>query len=51
MYVRTHQKSINNFAKFQFQICIIIGVLLMVLAPIGALRNIILQAKTFNFFS
>ncbi|KAL0535075.1 hypothetical protein IC582_029389 [Cucumis melo] len=32
-------------------ICIIIGVLLMVLAPIGALRNIILQAKTFKFYS
>ncbi|XP_050373562.1 lysine histidine transporter 1-like [Argentina anserina] len=31
--------------------CIILGVLLMVLAPIGALRNIILQAKGFKFFS
>ncbi|XP_049359496.1 lysine histidine transporter 2-like [Solanum verrucosum] len=32
-------------------ICIILGVLLMVLAPIGALRQIILQAKGYKFFS
>ncbi|PRQ39993.1 putative amino acid transporter, transmembrane domain-containing protein [Rosa chinensis] len=31
--------------------CIILGVALMILAPIGALRNIILQAKTYKFFS
>ncbi|XP_050375419.1 lysine histidine transporter-like 2 [Argentina anserina] len=31
--------------------CIILGALLMILAPIGALRNIILQAKTYEFFS
>ncbi|KAF2302628.1 hypothetical protein GH714_000462 [Hevea brasiliensis] len=31
--------------------CIIIGVVLMVLAPIGALRQIILQAKDFKFYS
>ncbi|XP_010652586.1 uncharacterized protein LOC100853192 isoform X3 [Vitis vinifera] len=33
------------------QICIILGVILMILAPIGALRQIILQAKTFEVFS
>ncbi|XP_043809327.1 lysine histidine transporter 1 [Manihot esculenta] len=32
-------------------VCIIIGVLLMVLAPIGALRQIILEAKDFKFYS
>ncbi|CAL5203719.1 unnamed protein product [Lathyrus oleraceus] len=32
-------------------ICIIIGVLLMTLSPIGALRNIIVQAKHYEFFS
>ncbi|CAK9172563.1 unnamed protein product [Ilex paraguariensis] len=31
--------------------CIILGFLLMVLAPIGALRGIILQAKDFQFYS
>ncbi|GJN12549.1 hypothetical protein PR202_ga30834 [Eleusine coracana subsp. coracana] len=31
-------------------ICIVIGVLLMVLSPIGGLRNIILKAKTYKFY-
>ncbi|KAF5732196.1 lysine histidine transporter-like 8 [Tripterygium wilfordii] len=31
--------------------CIAVGVTLMILAPIGALRQIILQAKDFNFYS
>lgn len=31
--------------------CIIIGVLLTILAPIGALRNIILSAKNYRFYS
>ena len=33
------------------QICIILGFVLMVLAPIGALRQIILQARDFQFYS
>ncbi|PHU23656.1 Lysine histidine transporter-like 2 [Capsicum chinense] len=32
-------------------ICIVLGVLLMILAPIGALRQIILQAKGYEFYS
>lgn len=32
-------------------ICIILGLLLMILAPIGALRNIIIEAKTYEFYS
>ncbi|KAG4975407.1 hypothetical protein JHK82_032292 [Glycine max] len=32
-------------------ICIILGVVLMILSPIGALRNIILSAKNYKFFS
>ncbi|GAB2221328.1 hypothetical protein Droror1_Dr00012503 [Drosera rotundifolia] len=32
-------------------ICIILGVLLMALAPIGALRDIILSAKDYKFYS
>ncbi|KAK4283523.1 hypothetical protein QN277_000465 [Acacia crassicarpa] len=31
--------------------CIVLGVLLMTLSPIGALRNIILSAKDYKFFS
>ncbi|KAK9090184.1 hypothetical protein Sjap_023361 [Stephania japonica] len=34
-----------------YQICIVLGVLLMVLSPIGALRDIIIQAKTYKFYS
>lgn len=33
------------------QICIIFGVLLMIIAPIGGLRLIVLQAKTYKFYS
>ncbi|KAG9152325.1 hypothetical protein Leryth_021265 [Lithospermum erythrorhizon] len=32
-------------------ICIVLGVTLMILAPIGALRSIILQAKDYKFYS
>ncbi|KAL4281670.1 hypothetical protein GQ457_03G009080 [Hibiscus cannabinus] len=32
-------------------ICIILGVLLMVLSPIGGLRSIIVSAKDYKFFS
>lgn len=32
-------------------VCIIFGVLLMIIAPIGGLRLIILQAKTYKFYS
>ncbi|KAJ3708176.1 hypothetical protein LUZ61_011881 [Rhynchospora tenuis] len=32
-------------------ICIILGVLLMVLSPIGGLRQIIIDAKTYKFYS
>ncbi|KAL2941976.1 Lysine histidine transporter 1 [Bienertia sinuspersici] len=31
--------------------CIVVGVLLMILAPIGGLRQIILDAKTYKFYS
>ncbi|RHN69275.1 putative amino acid transporter, transmembrane domain-containing protein [Medicago truncatula] len=32
-------------------ICIVIGVMIMTLSPIGAMRNIIVQAKSYKFFS
>ncbi|KAM5557579.1 lysine histidine transporter 1-like [Rosa sericea] len=40
--------SLSWFANW---FCIIAGVLLLIFAPIGALRNIILQAKDFKFYS
>ncbi|KAK4282274.1 hypothetical protein QN277_013671 [Acacia crassicarpa] len=39
--------SLSWFANW---ICIILGVLLTILAPIGALRNIIVSAKTYGFY-
>ncbi|KAL7140633.1 hypothetical protein ABFS83_08G001900 [Erythranthe nasuta] len=32
-------------------ICIVLGVMLMIVAPIGGLRQIIVQAKDYNFYS
>ncbi|KAL2523169.1 Lysine histidine transporter 1 [Forsythia ovata] len=32
-------------------ICIVLGILLMIVAPIGALRQIIIQAKDYQFYS
>ncbi|XP_004489585.1 lysine histidine transporter 1-like [Cicer arietinum] len=32
-------------------ICIVLGLCIMILSPIGALRNIILEAKTYKFYS
>ncbi|KAK9104200.1 hypothetical protein Scep_021044 [Stephania cephalantha] len=40
-----------SFSWFMNWFCIIFGVLLMVLSPIGALRDIIVQAKTYKFYS
>ncbi|KAI4963673.1 hypothetical protein ZWY2020_011211 [Hordeum vulgare] len=34
-----------------YQICIVLGVLLMIVAPIGGLRQIIISAKTYKFYS
>ncbi|KOM38186.1 hypothetical protein LR48_Vigan03g156800 [Vigna angularis] len=38
------------FAPTTYFICIILGFLLMILAPIGGLRSIILNAKTYGFY-
>ncbi|RVW90656.1 hypothetical protein CK203_038780 [Vitis vinifera] len=49
--VHPDKNSSDPLAVERSQICIILGVILMILAPIGALRQIILQAKTFEVFS
>ena len=36
---------------FALQFCIIVGVLLSVLAPIGALHSIIMNYSSYKFFS
>ncbi|KZV17302.1 lysine histidine transporter 1-like [Dorcoceras hygrometricum] len=45
------KSSLVQFLMCKFQICIILGVLLMVIAPIGGLRQIIINAKTYKFYS
>ncbi|XP_022025505.1 lysine histidine transporter 1 isoform X2 [Helianthus annuus] len=40
-----------SLSWFTNWICIVLGVVLMVVAPIGGLRSIIVQAKTYKFFS
>ncbi|XP_066352016.1 lysine histidine transporter-like 1 isoform X2 [Miscanthus floridulus] len=39
-----------SLSWFTNWICIVIGVLLMVLSPIGGLRQIILKIKTYKFY-
>ncbi|CAI9757359.1 unnamed protein product [Fraxinus pennsylvanica] len=39
------------FAPTTYYICIILGFLLMILAPIGALRQLVLDALDFDFYS
>ncbi|KAL6956306.1 Lysine histidine transporter 1, partial [Sarracenia purpurea var. burkii] len=40
-----------SLSWFTNWICIVLGVILMIVAPIGGLRQIILQAKTYSFYS
>ncbi|KAL3716758.1 hypothetical protein ACJRO7_008355 [Eucalyptus globulus] len=51
MWLAIYKPKKFSFSWFANWICIILGVLLMVLAPIGALREIIIQAKDFKFYS
>ncbi|XP_059306752.1 lysine histidine transporter 2-like [Lycium ferocissimum] len=51
MWLAIYKPKRFGFSWFTNWICIILGVLLMILAPIGALRQIILQAKGYKFYS
>ncbi|KAK4436884.1 Lysine histidine transporter 1 [Sesamum alatum] len=51
MWLAVHKPKRFSLSWFANWTCIVLGVLLMVLAPIGALRQIILQAKGYKFFS
>ncbi|KAK9926700.1 hypothetical protein M0R45_023913 [Rubus argutus] len=51
MWLVIYKPKKFGLSWFANWLCIIVGVLLMILAPIGALRNIILQAKDFKFYS
>ncbi|KAK4772740.1 hypothetical protein SAY86_014515 [Trapa natans] len=51
MWLVVYKPRRFSLSWFTNWICIIIGLLLMVLSPIGGLRDIILQEKTYNFYS
>ncbi|XP_075515211.1 lysine histidine transporter 1-like [Primulina tabacum] len=51
MWLAIYKPRKFSLSWFSNWICIILGVLLMVIAPIGGLRQIIVQAKTYSFYS
>ncbi|KAL0461755.1 UNVERIFIED_CONTAM: Lysine histidine transporter 1 [Sesamum latifolium] len=51
MWLRIHEPKRFSLSWFTNWICIILGVLLMIIAPIGGLRQIIQKAKDYHFYS
>ncbi|KAL0377333.1 UNVERIFIED_CONTAM: Lysine histidine transporter 1 [Sesamum radiatum] len=51
MWLAIYKPRRFSLSWFTNWICIVLGVLLMIIAPIGGLRQIILQAKTYQFYS
>lgn len=51
MWLAIYKPRRYSLSWFANWICIILGVVLMVIAPIGGLRQIILEAKTYKFYS
>ncbi|KAL0450763.1 UNVERIFIED_CONTAM: Lysine histidine transporter 1 [Sesamum latifolium] len=51
MWLAIYKPRRFSLSWFTNWICIILGVLLMIIAPIGGLRQIILQAKNYQFYS
>ncbi|KAL6857216.1 hypothetical protein ACP4OV_018598 [Aristida adscensionis] len=50
MWLVIHKPKRFSLSWFTNWICIILGVLLMVISPIGGLRSIILKAKRYRFY-
>ncbi|KAJ1267088.1 hypothetical protein BS78_07G029200 [Paspalum vaginatum] len=50
MWLRIYRPRPFSVSWFTNWICIVLGVLLMILSPIGGLRQIILRAKTYHFY-
>ncbi|XP_066352013.1 lysine histidine transporter 1-like [Miscanthus floridulus] len=50
MWLTIYKPKTFSISWFTNWICIVLGVLLMVLSPIGGLRQIILKAKTYHFY-
>ncbi|THG04631.1 lysine histidine transporter 1-like [Camellia sinensis] len=51
MWLSIYKPKKFSFSWFANWVCITLGILLMILSPIGGLRNIILQARDYHFFS
>ncbi|KAI3452533.1 hypothetical protein Pfo_009197 [Paulownia fortunei] len=51
MWLAIYKPRKFSLSWFTNWICIILGLLLMILSPIGGLRNIILQANDYKFYS
>ncbi|KAF3948554.1 hypothetical protein CMV_025462, partial [Castanea mollissima] len=51
MWLAVYKPKMFSLSWCTNWICIILGLLLMILAPIGGLRAIILDAKTYKFYS
>nr|AGN03890.1 lysine histidine transporter [Panax ginseng] len=51
MWLAIYKPRRYSLSWFTNWICIFFGVCLMILSPIGGLRQIIIQAKTYEFFS
>ncbi|PUZ49966.1 hypothetical protein GQ55_6G021700 [Panicum hallii var. hallii] len=50
MWLTIYKPKRLSLSWFTNWICIVLGVLLMELSPIGGLRQIILKAKTYKFY-
>ncbi|PWZ25773.1 Lysine histidine transporter 1 [Zea mays] len=51
MWLAIYKPKRFSLSWFTNWICIILGVILMILSPIGGLRQIIMDAKTYQFYS
>ncbi|GMH31085.1 hypothetical protein Nepgr_032928 [Nepenthes gracilis] len=51
MWLVLYKPKKFSLSWFNNWICIVLGVILMILAPIGGLRSIILSSKNYRFFS
>ncbi|KAL1553325.1 Lysine histidine transporter 1 [Salvia divinorum] len=50
VWLMVHKPRVFSFSFWACWFCIIFGVLLMIVGPIGGLRQIILQAKSYKFY-
>ncbi|XP_058759586.1 lysine histidine transporter 1-like [Vicia villosa] len=51
IWLKIYKLKISSLSWWTNWICIVLGLCIIVLAPIGALRSIILEAKTYKFYT